>query len=411
MNAVADRIARPDARRSSISLASEDHGSAASERLNGVIADVERAWGLASDLRGRGGRRSAHHSSTRSRMTPRQGLAAAVTTAPSTTRRLLGVLAANLTLRSSACRHAIRLALAAALASALARALRLPHEYWVPLTALWLLRPDFGSTFTRGVQRYAGTTAGAVLATVFAATVHPGPYALSILATVLSVGIFCFMLANYGVTGACTTGWVVFVSALAGIPELHAAADRVLDTSLGAIIALGGYLLWPSWERGEVSDTVADVIDAARRYAAAVLGCWLDPDQAGRDTIERTRADARVIRTDTEAMLARASVGARGLSGRARSRRGGQAAGGDASLLRWPARARAVARRDRQMRRRSRQPDARDRARQRDAARWLTRPDRSSLSHRPRRSNDSTPPAAQRNVSSTPTTRCSCRRA
>ena len=308
VNAVADRIARPDARRSSISLASEDHGSAASERLNGVIADVERAWGLASDLRGRGGPRSAHHSSTRSRMTPRQGLAAAVTTAPSTTRRLLGVLAANLTLRSSACRHAIRLALAAALASALARALQLPHEYWVPLTALWLLRPDFGSTFTRGVQRYAGTTAGAVLATVFAATVHPGPYALSILATVLSVGIFCFMLANYGVTGACTTGWVVFVSALAGIPELHAAADRVLDTSLGAIIALGGYLLWPSWERGEVSDTVADVIDAARRYAAAVLGCWLDPDQAGRDTIERTRADARVIRTDTEAMLARASV-------------------------------------------------------------------------------------------------------
>jgi uncharacterized membrane protein YccC len=145
-----------------------------------------------------------------------------------------------------------------------------------------------------------------VLATLFAATVHPGPYALSILATALSVGIFCFMLANYGVTGACTTGWVVFVSALAGIPELRAAADRVLDTSLGAIIALGGYLLWPTWERGEVSDRVADVIDAARRYAAAVLGCWLEPDQADRDTIKRTRADARVTRTDTEAMLARA---------------------------------------------------------------------------------------------------------
>jgi uncharacterized membrane protein YccC len=236
----------------------------------------------------------------------RQALAAAIAAASGATRRLLGVLAATLTLRSTACRHAIRLAVAAALASALARALQLPHEYWVPLTALWLLRPDFGSTFTRGVQRYAGTTAGAVLATLFAATVHPGPYTLSILATALSVGIFCFMLANYGVTGACTTGWVVFVSALAGIPELRAAADRVLDTSLGAIIALGGYLLWPTWERGEVSDRVADVIDAARRYAAAVLGCWLEPDQADRDTIKRTRADARVTRTDTEAMLARA---------------------------------------------------------------------------------------------------------
>jgi hypothetical protein len=95
------------------------------------------------------------------------------------------LLAANLTLGSIACRHAIRLAVAATVALALARALRLPHGYWVPLTALWLLRPDFGSTFTRGVQRYAGTTAGAVLATLFAATVHPGPYALATLATAL----------------------------------------------------------------------------------------------------------------------------------------------------------------------------------------------------------------------------------
>jgi uncharacterized membrane protein YccC len=305
LNAVADRIARPGARSVSISLTPGDHGSVATaRRLRGVIADVDQAWGLASDLPARVPR-SARGSSTLSHVAPRHGLAVAVTAVPSATRRLLGVLGANLTLRSSACRHAIRLAVAAALASGVARALQLPHDYWVPLTALWLLRPDFGSTFTRGVQRYAGTTAGAVLATLFAATVHPGPYALSILATALSVGIFCFMLANYGVTGACTTGWVVFVSALAGIPELRAAADRVLDASLGAVIALGSYLLWPTWERGEVSDTVADVIDAARRYAAVVLGCWLDPDQADRDAIERSRTNARATRTNTEATLAR----------------------------------------------------------------------------------------------------------
>jgi uncharacterized membrane protein YccC len=304
LNAVAERIARPGARGSSFPLAPADHGSVATARRPcGVIADVEHAWVLASDLRG--GRRSAGDQSTPSHVTPRQALAAAAIAVPSAIRQLLGVLAANLTLGSIACRHAIRLAVAATLASALARALRLPHDYWVPLTALWLLRPDFGSTFTRGVQRYAGTTAGAVLATLFAATVHPGPYALAMLATALSVGIFCFMLANYGVTGACTTGWVVFVSALAGIPELRAAADRVLDTSLGAVLALGCYLLWPAWERGEVGDMVADVIDAARRYANVVLECWLDPDWADRETIERSRADARVIRTNTEATLAR----------------------------------------------------------------------------------------------------------
>lgn len=279
----------------------------ANTRLSGVIADIERAWVSAFELRPRRGVRcSARGSLTPSRVTPRQALSGAVTAAPNAARQLLGVLAANLTLRSGASRHAIRLAVAATLASALARALGLPHGYWVPLTVLWLLRSDFGSTFTRGVQRYVGTTAGAVLATLFAATVHPGPYALSMLATVLSVGIFCFMLANYGLTGACTTGWVVFVSTLAGIPELRAAVDRVLDTSLGAVIVLGGYLLWPTWERGDVGEMVADVIDADRRYAAVVLGCWLDPDPADRAAIERSRTDARVTRTNTEAVLDRA---------------------------------------------------------------------------------------------------------
>jgi uncharacterized membrane protein YccC len=306
LNAVAERIARPGAGGNSIPLAPVDHGSVATARRPyGVIADVEQAWVLAADLRAREGRRSAHDPSTPLGAVPRQALAAVALAVPSAIRQLLGLLAANLTLGSIACRHAIRLALAATVALGLARALRLPHGYWVPLTALWLLRPDFGSTFTRGVQRYAGTTAGAVLATLFAATVHPGPYALAALATALSVGIFCFMLANYGVTGACTTGWVVFVSALAGIPELRAAADRVLDTSLGAVLALGCYLLWPTWERGEVGDMVADVIDAARRYGNVVLECWLDPDRGDRETIERSRAEARVIRTNTEATLAR----------------------------------------------------------------------------------------------------------
>ncbi|MFZ0385005.1 MAG: FUSC family protein [Solirubrobacteraceae bacterium] len=306
LNAVADRIARPGARGDPILLTPADHGTVPTAwRLRGVIADIEQAWALTSDLRVRRQRRYTQDASTPWGARPLQVWPGAALAAAIAARRLFALLGANLNLRSSACRHAIRLAVAAALASASARALRLPHYYWVPLTALWLLRPDFGSTFTRGVQRYVGTTAGAVFATLFVATVHPGPYALAILATVLSVGIFCFMLANYGVTGACTTGWVVFVSALAGIPELRAAADRVLDTSIGAVIALGGYLLWPTWERRDVSDAVADVIDAARRYAAVVLGCWLAPDHTDRAAIERSRSDARVTRTNTEAKLAR----------------------------------------------------------------------------------------------------------
>jgi uncharacterized membrane protein YccC len=215
---------------------------------------------------------------------------------------------ANLTVRSSALRHAVRLAVTVAVADALQRALQLPHGYWVPLTVLWLLRPDFGATFTRGLQRYAGTVIGAVLATLLVASLHPDPYALAVLATFVAAGILTFLQANYALTAICTTAWVVFVSSLAGIPELRAAADRLLDTSIGATLALGFYLLWPTWERAAVGATVAEVIEQDRRYTVAVLAAWLERGPSDPGVIRRAKADSRVTRCNAEAALQRALI-------------------------------------------------------------------------------------------------------
>jgi uncharacterized membrane protein YccC len=68
----------------------------------------------------------------------------------------ISVLRANLTLGSSVCRHAVRLAAALAVAVAVYRIFDLPRGYWVALTVIVVLRPDFASTFSRGLQRYAG---------------------------------------------------------------------------------------------------------------------------------------------------------------------------------------------------------------------------------------------------------------
>jgi hypothetical protein len=211
----------------------------------------------------------------------------------------------GLTAGSSALRHAIRLAVTVAAAAALEVALHFPNGYWAPLTVLWLLRPDFGTTFTRGFQRYAGTAAGAVLATLIAATLHPGPYAVAVAATVFAAGISAFMLANYAITSLFITGWVVFATCLAGVPELNAAVDRVIETTIGAALTLGFYLIWPTWERSAAAAAVADVVEVDRRYAEAVLSSWLDRG-SDRATIDRVRAESRLTRTDTEAMLARA---------------------------------------------------------------------------------------------------------
>jgi uncharacterized membrane protein YccC len=216
------------------------------------------------------------------------------------------VLRANLTPRSSAFQHAIRLSITIAIAASVYRALDLPRGYWVPLTVLFVLQPDFGTTFTRGLQRYVGTALGAVLATLIAAAASPGPYGLAALATVLAIGIFAFLHANYGLFTVSITAWIIFVVAFAGVPEYSSALDRLLDTTIGATLTLGIYALWPSWERSKLPDATAALIEGDRAYLRSVFEAWLDPGALDDDVVRSARARARVARTNAEASVQRA---------------------------------------------------------------------------------------------------------
>jgi uncharacterized membrane protein YccC len=216
------------------------------------------------------------------------------------------VLRANLAPQSNAFRHAARLSITIAIAATVYRVFDLPRGYWVPLTVFFVLRPDFGSTFTRGLQRYAGTALGAVLATLIAATFNPGPYALAALSTLLAVGIFAFLYANYGLFTVSMTAWIIFVVAFAGIPEATTAIDRLLDTTIGATLTLAVYGLWPSWERSKLPDTTAALIEGDRAYLRSVFESWLNQRAGETEAVRTARTQARIARTNAEASLQRA---------------------------------------------------------------------------------------------------------
>ncbi len=109
------------------------------------------------------------------------------------------ILRANLTFRSTAFRHAIRLGVALLIASALARLLPLPLQrgYWIPLTVLLILRPDFTSTFTRGVARFLGTILGVVLTGLLISLIAPSQTLLVILAIVTAYLAFSLLYASF----------------------------------------------------------------------------------------------------------------------------------------------------------------------------------------------------------------------
>jgi len=59
----------------------------------------------------------------------------------------LTLLRHNLTLKSSSFRHAIRIGITAAFAVLFAHIINLPHGYWMPLTVVVIMAPDFGGSF------------------------------------------------------------------------------------------------------------------------------------------------------------------------------------------------------------------------------------------------------------------------
>jgi uncharacterized membrane protein YccC len=218
------------------------------------------------------------------------------------------ILRANLTLRSSAFRHAVRLSVTVAIAAAIAQIFDLPRGYWIPLTVLFVLRPDFGSTFTRGLQRYAGTALGVVLATLLTAALHPGPYALAALITVLAFAFCALLFANYGLFTLSVTAFIIFYAAYAGAHNEYATAlDRLVDTTIGATLTLGIYALWPTWERVLLPDTCAELIEADRAYVRALFDSWFRRGE-GRGAVAAARARARLARTNTEASVQRAML-------------------------------------------------------------------------------------------------------
>ncbi|KZC35138.1 UNVERIFIED_ORG: hypothetical protein RHOFW104R5_30720, partial [Rhodanobacter sp. FW104-R5] len=147
-------------------------------------------------------------------------------------------LRANLTPRSVAFRHAVRMAACLTAALWFSRLLHLPHGYWLPMTAAIVLRPDFAATFNFGLLRVLGTVLGLVLTTVLLRIAPDEPWAHLALMAVLCMAFRYLAGAHYGIAVAALTGTVVILLSFDGVNPGLAVADRVLNTALGCGMAM-----------------------------------------------------------------------------------------------------------------------------------------------------------------------------
>lgn len=158
--------------------------------------------------------------------------------------------AANLTFESTSFRHALRFG--AALAAGVAAYWLLgmsEHGFWIPLTILFVLRPDEGETFQRLALRAIGTAAGLVVATALAEWLRGDAIAIALALTVATALAYGLLTVQYALFTAAITVYAVLLADSIGEAALRAAGQRGLATAIGIGISAAAFLLWPNPRR------------------------------------------------------------------------------------------------------------------------------------------------------------------
>ncbi|HEY9367803.1 FUSC family protein [Streptomyces sp.] len=191
-------------------------------------------------------------------------------------------------------RYGLRLALCIGLAQALVSLIDVPRSYWVALTVTFVMKPDFGSVFSRAVLRALGTALGLVTAAVVLAEVPRGWWDVPVM-VVLAGLIPAFSAKGYAFQTAAITPVILLLSDLINRQGFDLVLPRLYDSLIGCGISLvAGYLLWPESWHTRIGDRLADAVADTARYVALAFA----PDRPGRpaDQAARVRSRRRLYR-------------------------------------------------------------------------------------------------------------------
>jgi uncharacterized membrane protein YccC len=192
-----------------------------------------------------------------------------------------------------------------AIGDGLERVLPWHRSYWLPMTIVLVLKPEFTTTFSRGLLRIAGTIVGLFLATALFRflTDNVGIH-------ILMIFVFTLLLrwvgpANYGIFAVAISALVVYLIAITGVSPKEVIWARGINTAAGGGLALLAYWVWPTWERTQVSERIAEMLDAYREYFHTLAESYARGETIREGKLDRVRMNARLTRTNLEASIDR----------------------------------------------------------------------------------------------------------
>ena len=179
----------------------------------------------------------------------------------------------NLSLESSIFRHALRMSIILAGTFLFFSLIEYSKfgTYWILLTVMVILKPGFGLTKERNLQRLLGTIIGGIIGAIILVTVQDVAIRFGIL-------IFFFLIAyslfrvNYIMAVIFMTPYVLIMLSFTGVNTFEMAKERVLDTFIGGMIAfLSSYVVFPNWESHQIKNNMRELLIANYNYLAQAI--------------------------------------------------------------------------------------------------------------------------------------------
>lgn len=176
----------------------------------------------------------------------------------------------NLTFSSTIFRHSLRLTLTLVVGIVIGLVFPLQNDYWILITIVVIMRPGYGLTKTRSIERTVGTIIGGILS-FFIIYFIDSTVVISIFSIIAMLLGFTFAQSNYKVGATFVTMYVVFLYGMI-TPNIEEVLQfRILDTVIGAGLAIiANHFIWPSWEILNVRLFLEKSIVANSNYIAEI---------------------------------------------------------------------------------------------------------------------------------------------
>jgi hypothetical protein len=145
--------------------------------------------------------------------------------------------------------YALRLAATVGVSTEIYRRLHYPSGYWIPMTAMLVLKPGLTDTVSRAVARVLGTMCGAIVLSFILAHMNPAPAALAAFTVLFAWLSYGLVNVNYALFSMAITGYIVFLLSLNEVPGPTIALHRTFSTAVGGAIALCTRVIVISYRR------------------------------------------------------------------------------------------------------------------------------------------------------------------